>query len=68
LIADLREVHRKNYSVYVINEMLVEIKREVWDMGREQTRRLMCKAGLAWRAARHALIHHHHRPCCGPAS
>jgi transposase InsO family protein len=46
LIADLRTVHRKNYSVYGVNKMHAAMKRRGWQLGREQTRRLMRKAGL----------------------
>ncbi|WP_272898375.1 IS3 family transposase [Mycobacterium avium] len=46
LIADLREVHRQNYSVYGVNKMHRAMKRKGWAVGREQTRRLMRKAGL----------------------
>ncbi len=46
LIADLREVHRKNYSVYGVLKMHRAMKRRGWNVGREQTRRLMKKAGL----------------------
>ena len=46
LIADLCEVHRKNYSVYGVKKMHQAMKRQGWVVGREQTRRLMKKAGL----------------------
>src|SRR5215212_1281564 len=46
LIADLREVHRQNYSVYGVNKMHQAMKRRGWHLGREQTRRLMRTAGL----------------------
>ncbi|WP_407662075.1 IS3 family transposase [Mycolicibacterium elephantis] len=46
LIADLRTVHRENYSVYGVNKMHHAMKRRGWHLGREQTRRLMRKAGL----------------------
>jgi putative transposase len=46
LIADLREVHRNNYSVYGVLKMHQAMKRQGWALGREQTRRLMKKAGL----------------------
>jgi putative transposase len=54
LIADLREVHQKNYSVYGVNKMHRAMKRKGWVVGREQTRRLC--------AARQASVHHRHRP------
>lgn len=46
LIAELRSVHRENYSVYGVNKMHQAMKRRGWRLGREQTRRLMRKAGL----------------------
>src|SRR6516225_5519853 len=46
LIADLREVHQKNYSVYGVLKMHQAMKRKGWIVGREQTRRLMRKVGL----------------------
>jgi transposase InsO family protein len=46
LIADLREVHQKNCSVYGVDKVHQVMKRKGWIAGREQTRRLMRKAGL----------------------
>lgn len=46
LIADLRTVHEKNYSCYGVLKMQQAMKRQGWRLGREQTRRLMRKAGL----------------------
>ena len=46
LIADLRTVHEKNYSCYGVLKMHRAMKRQGWQLGREQTRRLMRKAGL----------------------
>ncbi|WP_423202722.1 IS3 family transposase [Mycobacterium lehmannii] len=46
LIADLRTVHRDNYSVYGVKKMHQAMKRKGWHLGREQTRRLMRQAGL----------------------
>lgn len=46
LIADLRAVHRKNFSVYGVLKMQHAMKRHGWHLGREQTRRLIHKAGL----------------------
>ncbi|WP_422746150.1 IS3 family transposase [Mycobacterium sp. WMMD1722] len=46
LIDDLRTVHRQNYSVYGVKKMHQAMKRRGWVLGREQTRRLMRKAGL----------------------
>jgi putative transposase len=46
LIAELAAVHRQNYSVYGVRKMHHAMKRRGWDLGREQTRRLMRAAGL----------------------
>jgi putative transposase len=46
LIADMRTVHRDNFSVYGVKKMHVAMTRRGWRVGREQTRRLMRKAGL----------------------
>ncbi|WP_408632889.1 IS3 family transposase [Mycobacterium conspicuum] len=46
LIADLLAVHRENFSVYGVLKMHRAMKRKGWHLGREQTRRLMRKAGL----------------------
>lgn len=46
LIADLRAVHAQNYSVYGVKKMHRAMRRQGWSVGREQTRRLMKKAGL----------------------
>ncbi len=46
LIADLRTVYKKNFSVYGVKKMHAAMKRRGWQVGREQTRRLMRKAGL----------------------
>ncbi len=46
LMADLRTVHQQNYSVYGVKKMHRAMRRRGWQVGREQTRRLMRKAGL----------------------
>ncbi|GAA2769996.1 IS3 family transposase [Mycolicibacterium pallens] len=46
LIADLRTVHNDNFSVYGVKKMHAAMVRRGWQVGREQTRRLMRKAGL----------------------
>ncbi len=46
LIADLRTVHQRNFSVYGVKKMHAAMRRQGWQVGREQTRRLMRKAGL----------------------
>lgn len=46
LMAELATVHRENYSVYGVNKMHAAMTRRGWNLGREQTRRLMRKGGL----------------------
>jgi putative transposase len=46
LIADLCTIHERNYSVYGVKKMHRAMKRRGYHLGREQTRRLMKKAGL----------------------
>jgi transposase InsO family protein len=46
LIAELVAVHRQNYSVYGVKKMHRAMQRRGWNIGREQTRRLMKRAGL----------------------
>ncbi len=46
LIADLVTVNRENYLVYGVKKMHQAMKRKGRKVGREQTRRLMKKAGL----------------------
>lgn len=46
LMAELRTVHEQNYSVYGVLKMHQAMKRRGWTLGREQTRRLMHRAGL----------------------
>lgn len=46
LIAELTTVHRANYSVYGVKKMQHAMTRRGWSIGREQTRRLMHRAGL----------------------
>ena len=46
LIADLRTVHKNNFSVYGVKKMHRAMQRRGWVIGREQTRRLMRKADL----------------------
>jgi transposase InsO family protein len=45
-MGELARVHRDNYSVYGVKKMHAAMKRRGWHLGREQTRRLMRKAGL----------------------
>lgn len=46
LIAELKAVHKDNFSVYGVLKMYHAMKRRGWTLGREQTRRLMRQAGL----------------------
>ncbi|CQD16557.1 integrase core domain-containing protein [Mycolicibacterium conceptionense] len=46
LIAELTTVHRENSSVYGVKKMHHAMSRRGWRIGREQTRRLMHRAGL----------------------
>lgn len=46
LIPVLREVHASNYGVYGKRKMWHAMRRKGWNVGREQTARLMRKAGL----------------------
>jgi transposase InsO family protein len=46
LITDMRTVHRDNFSVYGVKKMHAAMTRRGWRVGRDQTRRLMRKAGL----------------------
>mgnify|MGYP002724476268 CR=1 FL=1 len=46
LLPVLREVHARNYGVYGKRKMWHAMRRQGWNIGREQTARLMRKAGL----------------------
>lgn len=46
LIDDLRAVHEQDFSVYGVLKMHKAMTRRGWQLGCEQTRRLMRKAGL----------------------
>jgi hypothetical protein len=46
LIDELKTVHHQNCSVYGVLKMHQAMKRRGWSIGREQTRRLMKRAGL----------------------
>lgn len=46
LLPVLREVHANNYGVYGKRKMWHALRRQGWMIGREQTGRLMRKAGL----------------------
>lgn len=46
LIAELKVVYKANYACYGVLKMHEAMKRRGWQIGREQTRRLMKRAGL----------------------
>lgn len=46
LIPELLRIHAENYSVYGVRKMWQAMRREGWDIGREQTWRLMKAAGI----------------------
>lgn len=47
LIPVIQELHEENYGVYGKRKMWHAMRRAGWDIGREQTGRLMRKAGLS---------------------
>lgn len=46
LLEEIRRVHAQNYSVYGVRKMHHAMARAGWDIGRDQTARLMKRAGL----------------------
>ena len=46
LLEEIRRVHAQNYSVYGVLKMHHAMARAGWDIGRDQTARLMKRAGL----------------------
>ena len=46
LISEVQQLHAKHYSVYGRRKMHALLKREGWDIGRDQTERLMKLAGV----------------------
>ena len=46
LLEEIRRVHAENYSVYGVRKMHQAMVRAGWDIGRDQTARLMKRAGL----------------------
>ena len=46
LIEEMRRVHAANYSVYGVRKMWHAMRREGWELGRDQCARLMRVAGL----------------------
>lgn len=47
LVAHIVEVHEANFGVYGIRKMWHTLRREGINIGREQTARLMCLAGVS---------------------
>lgn len=46
LLADVKRIHAQNYGVYGHRKMWHALRREGWNIGRDQTARLMKLAGL----------------------
>lgn len=46
LVEEVRRIHKENYGVYGIRKMWRAMKRAGWDIGRDQTGRLMKLAGV----------------------
>lgn len=46
LIPEIQRIYAENYSVYGVRKMWHAMRREGWDIGRDQTYRLMRKAGI----------------------
>ncbi len=46
LVEEIRRIHVENYSVYEIRKMWQAMRRAGWEVGREQTARLMRLAGV----------------------
>lgn len=46
LIPELLRIHQENYGVYGVRKMWQAMKRAGWDIGRDQTYRLMRAAGI----------------------
>lgn len=46
LVSEVRRLHAKHYSVYGRRKMHALLKREGWEIGRDQTERLMRLAGV----------------------
>ncbi len=47
LVEYIREVHEENFGVYGVHKRWHVLRRGGIDVGREQTARLMCLAGLS---------------------
>jgi transposase InsO family protein len=46
LVAEVARLHAENYGVYGRRKMHALLKRQGWDIGRDQTERLMRLAGV----------------------
>lgn len=46
LIGEIQRIHAQNYSVYGVRKIWHALRREGWDVGRDQVFRLMGKAGI----------------------
>ena len=46
LIGEIKKIHAENYGVYGVRKMHKAMRRAGWDIGRDQTARLMHLAGL----------------------
>lgn len=46
LVPEISRLHAENYGVYGVRKMHVLLRREGWDVGRDQTARLMKLAGI----------------------
>ena len=46
LVPEIQRLHEENYGVYGVRKMHALLRREGWDIGRNQTARLMKLAGV----------------------
>ena len=46
LVPEIKRIHKKNYSVYGARKMQAKLQREGWQIGRDQTARIMKLAGV----------------------
>lgn len=46
LVPEIQRLHEENYGVYGVRKMHALLRREGWDIGRDQTARLMKLAGV----------------------
>ena len=46
LVGEIRRLHAENYGVYGVRKMHALLRRQGWDVGRDQTARLMRLAGV----------------------